>query len=208
MHLLTATSLGKRFGKNQILNNISFALNAGDKLAITGLNGSGKSTLLQILAGYLSPSQGKVEWTVHNTPITRSTLFHHISFASPYLELIEDFTLKELFSFYFSFKKTTSLSLNGMVALSTLESSAHKPIKEFSSGMKQRVKLTLALCSQTPFVFLDEPFSNLDSNGIEWYKTLLAQNAENKVIVICSNNIAGEIELCNKHFSVNDVINK
>lgn len=201
---LTATSLGKKFNRNWIFRNAELNLISGDILAITGRNGSGKSTLLQMLAGYYSPSEGIISWKVNGKEIIREDIFRYIGFASPYMELIEELTLKELFQFYFSLKKNDSFFIDEIIETSALRAAAGKPIKEFSSGMKQRVKITMALCSNMPFVFLDEPFSNLDAAGITWYKNLLAQNSANRIIIICSNSITAEIESCNNQLSVDD----
>jgi ABC-type multidrug transport system ATPase subunit len=63
----------------------------------------------------------------------------------------------------------------------------HKPIRQFSSGMKQRVKLVLAILSDVPMILLDEPTMNLDKAGIEWYLELIKKFAGNRTIMICSN---------------------
>jgi ABC-type multidrug transport system ATPase subunit len=63
----------------------------------------------------------------------------------------------------------------------------HKQIRQFSSGMKQRVKLVLAILSDVPMILLDEPTMNLDKTGIEWYLELVNTFAGNRTIIICSN---------------------
>ena len=63
----------------------------------------------------------------------------------------------------------------------------HKQIRQFSSGMKQRVKLVMAILSHVPMILLDEPTMNLDKSGISWYLELISQFAGNRTVIICSN---------------------
>jgi ABC-type multidrug transport system ATPase subunit len=84
-----------------------------------------------------------------------------------------------------------------------LEKSTHKYIKNFSSGMKQRLKLALAFFSESPVMLLDEPTSNLDEHGINWYMQNIRSNISNKLILISSNQPA-EYSFCDKIINLND----
>ena len=124
-----------------------------------GPNGSGKSTLLHVLSGQLSLSEGTVSYS-NSAPLASENVFKHVSIAAPYLELIEDFTMEEIIRFHFQFKKAVNdFSLKEIIQLTELESSKDKVFKYFSSGMKQRVKLCLAILSDVNMVLLDEPLS-------------------------------------------------
>lgn len=197
--------IGKRFNQEWIFNNVNLQINSGDKIAILGYNGSGKSTLLQIICGFVAPSQGTVLYEKDGNVLNIEDIFKHISFASPYLELIEDFSLDEMFDLYFSMKPLQkNLSLKEFISISSLEKIENKPIQFFSSGMKQRLKLTFALLSDVEFIFLDEPLSNLDSQGVLWYQELFKNYAMNKTVLICSNNIKEEISFCSRELSILD----
>ena len=76
-------------------------------------------------------------------------------------------------------------------------------IKYFSSGMKQRLKLALAFCSDTPMLMLDEPTSNLDKQGVEWYLGLVQQFAAGRLTIICSNQ-EHEYSFCTQHLDISD----
>ena len=80
----------------------------------------------------------------------------------------------------------------------------HKPVKHFSSGMKQRLKLALAIFSCAPILLLDEPTSNLDKNGRVWYHDELIKNRENKIVIICSNQPA-EYEFCDNIIDISQL---
>lgn len=196
--------IGKKFNREWIFKNVSIEIPLGTKLAILGNNGSGKSTLIQIISGLLSPSEGSIEYTINNTSIPIDNVFQHFSMASPYLELVEEMSLKEMISFHFSFKKRyQNISDEELMNILGLHSSMNKEIRYFSSGMKQRTKLLLAIFSDVPCLLLDEPCSNLDQQGIKWYNELLNRYLNNRSIIICSNQ-EYEYELCDKSISITD----
>ena len=154
---------------------------------------------MQILSGAISPSEGSIKWSINDQEIVPEKVYQHLSFASPYLELIEDFTLREHLNFHFSLKKSIhQLTIHEMISLSGLQHTPDKRIGYFSSGMKQRVKLLLAILSDTPFLLLDEPLSNLDKQASNWYTDLINRFSENRTIIVSSNNIEQEYQFCNK----------
>ncbi len=194
---------GKKFYKDWIFRDVNISLKANDSLAILGPNGSGKSTLLQMLAGIVTSSEGKITHSFDNKKVEASEVFNYISFASPYLELIEEFTLEDIVRIHFKFKKpVASFSNDDIIAHTELGQSARKIFKYFSSGMKQRVKLTLALLSDVPIMLLDEPASNLDKEAVKWYRSLIEKYALGKLIVVCSNHQPDEYDFCKQIFSL------
>lgn len=194
---LELNNVSKSFGKNRVIDNISFRLERGDKLAITGANGSGKSTLLQIISGYMIPGNGKINYYNSEQIINQEAVYRHISFAAPYFDLIDDFSLKENVKFYSDFKKLAA-NEDEILETAMLSASSGKLFKALSSGMKQRIRIALALLSQTDVVLLDEPLSNLDENGRVWYETMIGKYSGNRIFIICSNRVKEEISFCNK----------
>jgi ABC-type multidrug transport system ATPase subunit len=81
-----------------------------------------------------------------------------------------------------------------------LESSADKELRNFSSGMKQRARLSLAILSDTPLLLLDEPSTNLDQNGVKWYQNLISEFAKEKLVIVCSNYNKEEYSFCDMEF--------
>ena len=199
---ISLTNLSKRYRYEWIFKNISTQFQTGNAYAILGPNGSGKSTLLKILSGHLSPSQGKIEFTTNNQSIDKDDVYRSIAYAAPYMDLIEEFTLTEAIDFHRKFKPfKDNPSTQSLINLLGLQSSAQKSIKFFSSGMKQRLKLLLAISSDTPILLLDEPTSNLDAQGVEWYKTLIQNNLRNRLIIIASNT-PHEYDCCNETIEI------
>jgi len=202
---IQVNNAGKKFGREWIFRNVSLDIKQGEKIVILGLNGSGKSTLLQAMTGYLGLNEGSISFTENQKKIEDEQQHLLISLASPYLELIEDFTLTEQLehaAIYKPFLK--ELSIAQIIELSGLSAHKDKYIKLFSSGMKQRLKLTLAILAETSILFLDEPTTNLDATVIDWYKNMIANYAKHKTIVVCSNSIKDEYEFCDKVISMED----
>ncbi len=195
---------GKRYLREWIFKNLTYTFQKGSSYAIIGRNGSGKSTLAGLLSGQIIPTEGKVTHTINDEKIDEHMVYRHIGMAAPYLELIEEFTLAEMVNFHFGLKKLAKeMSAEEVLAYGLLENASNKQVKHLSSGMKQRFKLTLSFLSDTPFIILDEPTSNLDSHGINWYLEHLASIQNDRLVVICSNQIH-EYQMCSHVISIEE----
>ena len=199
--IIRAHGLGKKFDHHWIFRDIDLELAAGDSLSITGPNGSGKSTLLQILIGALSPSRGKIEHLVENEVRPFEEIRSHISLATPYTELIEEYTLTEHLDFHARFRKPL-ISLEEIIQRMGYPDAAHRPIAQFSSGMKQRTRLALAFYFQSEVIALDEPTSNLDEKGIEWYQKEMEEIIATRSAIVSSNQ-RYEYGFCRNNISLN-----
>lgn len=200
---ISLINVGRRFNKEWIFRNLSTEFTSGNSYAILGPNGSGKSTLLSVLTGSLSPSEGEISFS-DTKEISVENIYKYISLAAPYLELVETFTLKESIDFHFKFKNfAPGLDSKKLITILGLEKAANKEIKYFSSGMKQRTKLALACCTDTPILFLDEPTSNLDVQGINWYRELIENFGKDRLTIIGSNQIQ-EYDFCTKQIQISD----
>lgn len=195
---IVATDIFKKFRQEWVFKSLSYTFESGNSYAIIGQNGSGKSTLLKTLAQYSLPNKGKVEFEGISEDVNK-----HISFAAPYSELIEEFTLPELLNFLIQIGFiSTSWTFDSFTNFIELSPSESKFIKNFSSGMRQKVKLGLALASDRPILCLDEPTSNLDEAAKQWFYLAL-EKQRHKLILIASNEQA-EINLCNKQIAIAD----
>ena len=203
---ITLNKAGKKFYREWIFRNLNLTLEAGSKWVLLGPNGSGKSTLLQILSGAVGLTEGDIKFHSENKEVSIDDVFQSMSISAPYLELIEEFTLEEIIHFHFKFKKAKNgLSEAEVLKLSGLESKKDKVFKFFSSGMKQRIKLTLAILSDTPILLLDEPCSNLDSHVVKWYQEMIAQYAMDRTIIVASNNQQDEFAFCDQRISIDSL---
>ncbi|WP_207429323.1 ABC transporter ATP-binding protein [Pedobacter sp. SYSU D00535] len=197
-------NIGRRFNREWIFKNLNYTFETGESYAILGRNGSGKSTLLQIIAGSLTPSEGRITYLQDSKKLDPDYVFPNLSIAAPYLDLVEEFTLTELINFHFKFKRFYAhFDTPAVIKLLGLGSSRHKPLKYFSSGMKQRTKLALAFCSDTSVLLLDEPTANLDSQGIAWYRSCIETFSERRLVIICSNQ-EHEYDFCQAQLNILD----
>jgi len=202
--MITLQNIGRRFNRDWIFRRLDHTFIIGESYAILGPNGSGKSTLLQVLNGSLTPSEGTISYNYEGKPVEAEKIFEHLSLAAPYLELIEEFTLTEMIDLHFKFKPyKTGMDSNAVIDLLAMQTSKNKLIKYFSSGMKQRLKLALAFCSDTALLMLDEPTSNLDTQGVDWYLGLVEKFALNRLTIICSNQ-AHEYGFCRNTINIAD----
>ena len=182
------TNIGKRFNTEWIFRAFTYEFNEGHSYAITGPNGSGKSTLLQIIAGATLHNEGLINYSNHQI-LQPEHIYYYVSISAPYLELVEELTLLEFFTLHAKLKPLRpQLTIAAIIKIIGLEKSAHKQIRYFSSGMKQRVKLAQAIFSDVPVILLDEPGTNLDMEGMSLYHNLISQYCNGKLLIISSND--------------------
>ncbi len=199
------TAAGKRYNRDWIFRNWSAHFAAPRACVITGSNGSGKSTALRTLLGFAPLSEGSIAYRIGGKPVMREEIYNHISICAPYLDLYEELTLDEMARFHFSLKSIlTGVREADFATLIGLERSRTKAVKNFSSGMKQRLKLGLALLSDTSLVLLDEPTSNLDLRGREWYLQMVKTYRRNRLFIVASNNQTEEYSFCEQHIHIED----
>ncbi len=198
---------GKRYNREWIFRHLTYEFNSSNAYALTGNNGSGKSTLLQVIGGAVQHSEGKIEYSKNNQPIADENHHQQISIAAPYLELTEEMTLTEFLHFHQSFKPfLSSLSVQQIISILQLENASEKQIRNYSSGMKQRVKLAQAILSDVPVVLLDEPCTNLDADGISLYHRLINDYCGDRLLIVSSNDET-EYSFCNYKLMMADYKN-
>jgi ABC-type multidrug transport system ATPase subunit len=207
---ISLSDIGKRYNRDWIFRRCTYTFESGSSYAITGPNGSGKSTLLQIIAGVLVPSEGAIAWAMATAasataaPIEPDRVFEHTALAAPYLEVIEEMTLAEFLSFHEGFKPwRAGVTTDVVISELGLEASRNKQIRNFSSGMKQRVKLAQAIFSDTSTLLLDEPCTNFDAAGYALYERLIATHGVGRTIIVSSND-PKEYGFCTRVVSISE----
>lgn len=201
---ISLSEAGKKYQYEWIFKNLSLHVPAWSKIAVTGSNGSGKSTFLKCLSGQIPLTEGKLSYVFNQKPSQESDYYKLLAISAPYLELPEEYTLKELLAFHFEFKNIApGIDLAEIPKIMYLEKSINKQILYFSSGMKQRLKLGLCFFSDVPLLLLDEPASNLDQKGLAWYQDLVQQYGSQRTIFICSND-PREYAFCDQILHIED----
>ena len=183
---LVGSDIAKTFNRRRIFEKVSFRIGFGETMLVTGRNGSGKSTLLRIICGVLSPTAGEVR--LEGVPGER---IQHLGLVAPYLQLFEEFTAAENLRLASSIRgripdEQAVQSLLGRIGL------AHRrdePVRGFSSGMKQRVKYAFALMHAPEVLLLDEPMANLDADGIQFVRSVMADQHARGILIVATNDM-------------------
>ncbi|MBU6157492.1 MAG: ATP-binding cassette domain-containing protein [Bacteroidetes bacterium] len=185
---ISLSDIGKRYNREWIFRHLSFTFEAGKPCAIIGHNGSGKSTLLQLIAGSSACSEGQIVFLQEGKSFKNENYYQLVSLSAPYLQLPDEMNVSEFFSFHFQFKPLLKgISVDAIICLLGLQHAKEKPMRYFSSGMLQRVKLAQAIFADTSVLLLDEPCTNLDEQGIALYHQLIRDYTADRVVIVSSN---------------------
>lgn len=200
---ISLENIAKKYKNEWIFKNLNLEINSNEPIAIIGPNGSGKSTLMQVMAGIIPHNKGHISYfSSQNQKIEPENIYYQIAFVAPYLELIEEFTLTEAVDFHTEFKPfINGLSKNDFLEEINLKSHKDKSIKNFSSGMKQKLKLALAFKDNSEILFLDEPTANLDLNTQDWYLENVQKILDSKIVIVSSNE-PKEYSFCKNHLNI------
>ena len=195
--MIVLEGLQKKFGKQHILQDVSYTFQTGSKTVILGSNGSGKSTLIKILSGSLEATEGSPVYTFEGSNVTAKSAGLHVGIAAPYVALNPMFSLKETLAFHERFCPfPEGFKLTDWLYKAGLAAHEDKRLSTFSSGMLQRVRLLLAVANDRPLLLLDEPLSNLDAEGVQFYTELIRSFALSKTIIVGSNYQKDEYSYC------------
>lgn len=194
---ITLQQVSKSFGRETVINGVDHVFEPGSRTAILGPNGSGKSTLLQLIGGFSIPTKGAVVHELNGKVIEQEHVYRRVSIAAPYMSLYEELSLREAIASHRRFKPLRgNLAVEEVARIALLEKHLDKPVRDFSSGMKQRLKLALAVLSDTSLLLLDEPTSNLDANGTMWYTELMSTHSKGRTLAVASNRQEAEVAMC------------
>ncbi len=200
-------NLSKRYGYHWVLKDIHFTFIKNHVYGISGINGSGKSTFIKLISGHLPASAGKIQYNKHGIHLPPSLWYSELSIVAPYTDLIQEYTMKEMFLFHKKFKsfRKPHLNFEEFIDIIHLADQKDKPIRFFSSGMKQKLQLGLAMLSNTTFLLLDEPTSYLDSHGKKWFGQMMEENSSERIVIVASND-AFDLSFCNPVLQISDFV--
>ncbi len=205
---IEGVNLRKDFAHQTIFEGISFTYQNTDSIAVTGANGSGKSTLLRMISGMVTITEGQIRWSLDGRKLPTHHTYEYLSFCSPGFHFDDRFTVREIIKQYCKVKPLQhGMSPDDLIGLIGFGAHSHKLISELSSGMNQRVRLVLTLCTQTPVLFLDEPCTNLDQQGVEWYQEMVDRFCSHKLVFVASND-PREYLFCKDQLSLMDYLVK
>ncbi|MCB0723982.1 MAG: ABC transporter ATP-binding protein [Ignavibacteriae bacterium] len=201
--LLKCEDLAHSFYGKTLFKGVTLELSPGSSLAITGKNGSGKSTLLKVIANLIHPARGKVALYSGEKEIPADDHYSYMGMAAPYLNLYDELTGQENLEFFSSLKGGEAFRTETLLKEAGIYDSRNKSMKNYSSGMKQRLKLCFAQIGKPAILLLDEPTTNLDKEGSDVVVNIASRQKEKGILIIATNDPA-EAALCEKQINVED----
>jgi ABC-type multidrug transport system ATPase subunit len=182
--------IAKRYEQQFILKSLDRKYEAGEIYGLAGPNGAGKSTLMKIISGYLNYSSGKLEYWNGEQLVQRNEVYTEVSYVAPYMAVTDEFSLEEMFVFQQRFKAFRQRMLfSEFLDTIELKNQGSKPIKYYSSGMQQKIKLGLSILADSSLLLIDEPTSYLDSTAKAWFLEILGKNKSDRTVIIASNDV-------------------
>ena len=190
MNRLLVEDLSKRFGPRKLFAHLNFELATGESLAVVGPNGAGKTTLLMTLLGLQRPTGGRVHYLEGNESLSDVDRRLGVALVAPYLQLYDQLTGEENLKFLVSVSgaAVTGKRINEILDRVGLAGRGGDPTGAYSSGMKQRLKYAVALSCRPSYLFLDEPWANLDADGRQRVSDLIGQVRSETVLVVATSD--------------------
>ena len=194
--MLEVKNLSKSFSSLCVIDNVSCKFKEGEIIALLGENGSGKTTMLKCLANIINIDNGEINYNNNQ-----------FVFINDKPNIFGDLSIKENLKCILSIynQKINLNKYDKFITILGLENMQSVPLKYFSAGNLQRNKLLIALNLDWKYLFIDEPFSNLDDKGVSVFKTIfLNLKTQNKTILFSTHNFSSISDICDKSMSIKD----
>ncbi len=194
--MLEVKNLSKSFSSLCVIDNVSCKFKEGEIIALLGENGSGKTTMLKCLANIINIDNGEINYNNNQ-----------FIFINDKPNIFGDLNIKENLRCILSIynQKINLNKYDKFITILGLENMQSVPLKYFSAGNLQRNKLLIALNLDWKYLFIDEPFSNLDDKGVSVFQTIfLNLKTQNKTILFSTHNFSSISDICDKSMSIKD----
>jgi ABC-type multidrug transport system ATPase subunit len=197
---LCVTGLCKRYASRWVVRDVELSATSGDVVGIVGNNGSGKSTLVKMIAGVLRPTRGTVTLTLNNSVVSPADVPQLCGMVAPYLQIYDEFTPVELLHLHAQLHGRTleASHVHSILGRVGLDHAASQPVRSYSSGMRQRASLAIAVSLSPALLLLDEPGVTLDEPGRLALQECITSARNTGSIVILATNDERERSLCDR----------
>ncbi|MDH7784428.1 heme exporter protein A [Ochrobactrum sp. 19YEA23] len=191
---LEAENLGGERGGETVFSNLSFTLESGEALVVTGQNGSGKSTLLRIICGLLAPEEGRIELTEGGASLPVQAACHYLGHQNAMKPAL---SVRENLLFWQRFNGTGALEIDDALEAVNLPGVEHLPFGYLSTGQKRRVSIAKLLVSYRPLWIVDEPTAGLDKASEARFAGLMHDHLHQGGMIIAATHIPLGLEGAN-----------
>ena len=185
--------LTKQYAGQRVVDHLDFELRKGEITGFLGLNGAGKTTTMKMMCGALLPDEGDVRVFGHSILLEREQAQQHLGYLPEHNPLYPDMYVKEYLSYVANIYHAPRKNIAESIALTRLESHAHKKIHTLSKGYRQRVGLAATLLHDPDVLILDEPTNGLDPQQILEIRQIVRDLGQEKVVLL-SSHIMQEIQ--------------
>ena len=204
--MIKVTGLSKRYGTHLAVENVNFEIQKGEVIGFLGPNGAGKSTIMNILTGYLSMTQGKVEIDGFDITEYPEEAKRRIGYLPEIPPLYVDMKVREYLNFIYDLKSVKfpkKPHIDEILKLVKIDGVQNRLIKNLSKGYRQRVGFAQALIGNPDVLILDEPTVGLDPKQIIEIRNLISRLGKNHTIIL-SSHILSEIQaVCKRVIIIN-----
>ncbi len=198
---LKVSRISKKYGSQQVLDEVSFSVNKGEIVGFLGPNGAGKSTTMKIISGCLSADEGSVEtgnFNMERNPLKAKALVGYLPEDNPlYDEMYVAEYLEYVAKLYPGIIGIQE-RVKDVIVRTGLQPEIHKKIAQLSKGYRQRVGLAQAIIHNPELLVLDEPSSGLDPNQIEEFNDLVFEMSREKAILLSSHTLSEVEAVCTR----------
>lgn len=195
--MINALHITKKYGKKTILQDISFEIASGERVAIVGKNGCGKTTLMQILAGILKPDAGELSFFDINVLAQQKNFRKFCGYVPQENPLMEELSVKDNLKLWGA---VAGKEYQNMISFFDLEPMMKMKVKNLSGGMKRRLSIACALIGWPPILLMDEPTTALDLYYKENIRTLMQEYQKLNGILLITTHDEAEILECDRCF--------
>jgi heme exporter protein A len=174
-------------GDRHVLRGVGFVGEPGRCVLLTGRNGAGKTSLIRVIAGLLEPEEGAVSWRGRSTRDFRHEFHSELAYLGHEPPLKGDLTGHENLRFATGIRRAVSgAEIEAALGRTQAQSFADRPVRTLSAGQRRRVALAGVLLTQAPLWLLDEPTTNLDSDGQTLVRDLIAEHLDRQGLVVAA----------------------
>jgi ABC-type multidrug transport system ATPase subunit len=192
--MVEATHLRKRYGEIVAVDDLSFAIEPGEILALIGPNGAGKTTTLKLLLGLARADRGRIAIGPDGLPPHDARARHHLGYVPQQVEFTPARTVAEVLGYFADLRGLAPTAVRRALERVGLAPHANRRASELSGGFTQRLSLAQAMLGEPSLLILDEPTASLDPEATWEFRGLMEQLRREHVTILLCSHLLAEVE--------------